>query len=243
MSILNHIRGISDHDKAAAIKSLIDESTPDFDFFLLIILAVLMATFGLIENNAAVVIGSMLIAPILFPVLSLGLSIVMSDMSLIGRATGTLGKALLLGVFTAFAASLLFGNGAVTDEIILRAEPTLLSIAIAIVAGFAVSYTAARPNLSSSLVGIAVSVALIPPIAVIGIGLAFAKVEIVAGALAFLLVNVAGIIFASMLVFSLMNLYVKRTIAEEAAASADKKKEQEEKQIEKTAEKNDGIKS
>lgn len=243
MSILNHIRGISDRDKASAIKNLIDESTPDFDFFFLIILAVLMATFGLLENSAAVVIGSMLIAPILFPVLSLGLSIVMSDMNLIGRATGTLMKALLLGIFTAFTATLLFGHGGVTDEIIFRTEPTLLSFAIAFVAGLAVSYTAARPNLSSTLVGIAVSVALIPPIAVIGVGLALVKVPIISGAVAFLLVNVIGIVFASMLIFSLMNLYVKRTVAEAAAANADKKKLEEEKTIAKTAEKIDSVQS
>jgi len=243
MSILNHIRGISDKDKATAIKTLIDQSTPDFDFFLLVILAVLMATFGLIENNTAVVIGSMLIAPVLFPVLSLSLSIVMSDFPLIGRATGTLAKALVIGVVAALVVALLFGQNLVTDEILIRTQPTLLSVAIAIVAGLAVAYSSARPNLSSSLVGIAVSVALIPPIAVIGIGLAYVRIDIVSGAIAFLLVNIIGIVFASMLVFSLMNLYVKRHIAEAAATSADKKKIDEEKRLEKVIEHDTGVKS
>jgi uncharacterized hydrophobic protein (TIGR00271 family) len=228
MSILGHIRAISEIEKSTAVKKLIEASTPNFDFFLLVILSVLMATFGLLENSAAVVIGSMLITPVLFPILSLSASVVMSDYSLIQRAGATLFKALVLGVAASTAATLFFGFGKeLTAEILIRTEPTLVSIAIAIVAGFAVAYTLVKDSLNETLPGIAVAVALIPPIAVIGIGLANTNWGIVAGASVFLLVNVVGIVFASMLVFSLMNLYVKRDVAVRAATKADKEAEKE----------------
>jgi len=232
MSIFDHIRSVSEADKSKAVKQLIEASTPKFDFFFLIILSVLMATFGLLENSAAVVIGSMLIAPILFPILSLSLSIVMSDYTLIGRAAGTLMRASILGLGASFLAALFFGTGdALTVEILQRTTPTLISVAIAIVAGFAVAYTLAKPELSETLPGIAVAVALIPPLATIGIGLAALNWSVVAGASVFLLVNIVGIVFASMLVFSLMNLYVKRDVAAKAATKADKETAEETKKI------------
>jgi len=228
MNIFGHIRAVPEADKSNAVKQLIESSTPDFDFFLLVILSVLMATFGLIENSPAVVIGSMLIAPILFPILSLSLSVVMSDYKLIGRAGGTLVKALILGLASSFLATLFFGgSNVITSEVLARTEPTLLSIAIAIVAGFAVAYTLVKPKLSATLPGIAVAVALIPPLAVIGVGLAAFNWAVVSGATVFLLVNVIGIIFASMLTFSLMDLYQKRNIAATTADTADKEAQKE----------------
>lgn len=236
MGVFDHIRAISEGEKSAAVKKLIGASTPHFDFFFLTVLSVLMATFGLLEDSAAVVIGSMLIAPVLFPILSLSLSIVMSDYKLIQRSGMTLVKALVLGVAASLLATLFFGTGyEFTPEILARTQPTLISIAIAIVAGFAVAYTMAREELSETLPGIAVAVALIPPLATIGIGLAFLNWSVVAGAAVFLIVNVVGIVFASMLVFSLMNLYVKRGVASRAADAADKAVEKQAEKVKEVA--------
>lgn len=237
MGIFNHIRAVPEAEKSAAVKTLFEESTPDFDFFLLVILSILMATFGLLENSTAVVIGSMLIAPVLFPILSLSLSIVMSDYKLIARSSTTLAKATVLGVAASFLAALFFGNGiGVTPEIFERTQPTLLSITIAIVSGFAVAYSLVKPKLSATLPGIAVAVALIPPLATIGIGLAQFNWTVVAGSTIFLLVNVVGIIFASMITFSLMDLYQKRSVASRTADSADKAAEKEAEKVQKKAE-------
>lgn len=237
MNIFDHIRAVPEHDKSKAVKTLFEESTPDFDFFLLVVLSVLMATFGLIENSAAVVIGSMLIAPVLFPLLSLSLSIVMSDYKLISRSTTTLIKAGVLGISSAFIAMLFFGGNIITPEMLLRTEPTLLSFFIAVTAGFAVAYTMVKPDLSATLPGIAVAVALIPPLSTIGIGLALFNWTVVSGATVFLLLNIVGIVFASMFVFSLMDLYQKRTVAAKTADSADKAAEKETAKIQEKVEK------
>lgn len=222
MSIIDRIRIIPEKDKSDAVKKLIEHSTPNFDFFFLVVLSVLMATFGILENSTAVVVGSMLIAPILFPILSLSLSVVMADYKLIARSSHTLFKALIFGLLAAVGGALFFGaSGELTSEALLRTEPSIISIAIAVIAGLAVAYTLAKPNLNETLPGIAIAVALIPPLATIGIGIARLDLSVIAGASVFLLVNVIGVLFASMLVFSLMNLYVKRGMAERVADASD----------------------
>ncbi len=80
---LTLITDLTEEDKAKAIKDLIYNSSPRQDFFLMILLSVLMATFGLLLNSPAVVIGSMLVAPILFPIMGLSMGIVMVDSKLI----------------------------------------------------------------------------------------------------------------------------------------------------------------
>ena len=222
-NFIAHLRTINDSDKTKAVDLLIRESTGDFDFYFFIVLSVLMATLGLIANSPAIVIGSMLLAPILFPILSISLSIIMSDGPLIARSIGTFLKASAAAVVAAATATLIFSPFApITEEILLRTEPSLIYAGVAVIAGLAVAYALAQPALSVTLPGIAVSVALIPPLATIGIGLANLDIKIAAGAFTLYIVNVLGIIFSSMLIFALMNLYAKRKIAEKVA-----KKEEE----------------
>ena len=230
---------LTEKDKSDAVERLITNSTPHQDFFMMIIFSVLMATFGLLLNSAAVVIGSMLIAPILYPILSLSLGIVMSDSKLISRAFFTGLKAIGIGIASAIIITLFFSvkNYEVTPEILARAEPSLLYVAVAIVAGLAVSFALVKPHLNEAFPGIAVSVALIPPIAAIGIGIAKLDWSIVSGSFMLLIINILGIIFASMLVFSLMNLYLKKRVAIETAQKEDKKLEQQETQAENKSEK------
>ena len=234
-NFIAHLRTINDSDKTKAVDLLIRESTGDFDFFFFIILSVLMATLGLIANNPAIVIGSMLLAPILFPILSISLSIIMSDGPLIARSIMTFLQASGAAIVAAATATLVFAPFApITAEILLRTEPSLIYTGVAIIAGLAVSYALAQPGLSATLPGIAVSVALIPPLATIGIGIANLNLQVIAGAFTLYLVNVLGIIFASMLIFALMNLYAKRKVAEKVVKIEEKRLEKAHEEQEKT---------
>ncbi len=222
ITIFNNLTG---QDKTKAIEKLIQDSTPHQDFFMMAVLSVLMATFGLLIDSAAVIIGSMLIAPILYPVLSLSLGVVMSDSRLISRSFYTILKSIGLGVVSAMAIALLFNHPEIESnhEIIARTAPSLAYAAIAVIAGLAASFALIKPKLNGTLPGIAISVALIPPMAVIGIGIARWNWGMTASALVLLLINILGIIFASMIVFSLMNLYIKRKIAREIVEKEDEK--------------------
>ncbi len=209
--------------ESVAVKSLIRDSTPRPEFFLMTGLSVVMATAGLLVNNASVIIGSMLIAPILSPILSLSMGIVMSDLKLAARSVRTLLLAGTVAVGIAAISALFFPRAdGFGSEIMARTDPSLIYLVIAVVAGIAASFARARPDMSESIPGIAISVALIPPLSVMGIGISALDWNIVSGAFLLFLTNIVGIVFASMIVFPLMNLHDKRRVASQAMASEER---------------------
>lgn len=224
MSVFARFRAIEEKDKAHVVRKLMENSTPNFDFFYLTGLSVLMATLGLLLNSASIVIGSMLIAPLLYPILGVALGLVMSNPVVLSRSILTLTKSMLIGFGIAVLAALILGDGSVTNEIMMRTEPSLIHFLVAVVAGAAVSYALAQPEWSETLPGIAISVALIPPLAVVGVGVAYLDLMVIKGSLVLLVINLFGIMFAAMVSFSLMNLYEKQNIA----ASTIKKQEEKE---------------
>jgi len=227
-------RNLTGRDKSNAIERLIKGSTPSQDFFFMITLSILTATFGLMIDEPAVVIGSMLIAPMLYPVLSLSLGITMADLNLVSRSFFTIVKSLLFAIVSSTIAALLFTGqfSELSEEILVRAEPSVVHVAIAIIAGFAGSFALVKPQLSETLPGIAISVALIPPLAVVGMGIARLDLVLASGAFLFFLVNAIGVIFASMITFSLMQFYTKRTKAEIEIKKEEKKLRKEAKRAE-----------
>ncbi len=133
--MINQLFGnIAEKDKVTAIEDLIHDSTPRPSFFFLVICSVLMATFGLIAGNASVIIGSMLIAPILSPILSLALGIVIADYAIISRSFWTLLKSTGLGLLFAIVATILFGHGydLSNPEISSRTDSSMVYLMIAI---------------------------------------------------------------------------------------------------------------
>lgn len=228
---------LTEKDKSNAIGNLITESTPRQDFFLMVILSVLMATFGLLIGNTAVVIGSMLIAPILYPILSLSLGIVIADFKLISRSFYTLLKSMTFGIAAAALVALFFSPG---YEITLT-EPSLIYVMIAIIAGLAASFALIKPQLSETLPGVAISVTLIPPLASTGIGIAKFDWNIISDSFILFLVNAIGIVFASMIVFSLMHLYIRRMEARKAIKKEEKAVKEEREQAEREKEKNSNL--
>ncbi|MAZ56712.1 hypothetical protein CL653_02895 [bacterium] len=234
MIFLARFQAIDDKDKAAVVRKLMRNSTPDFTFFYITSLAVLMATFGLLLNSAAIVIGSMLIAPVLYPILGIALGLVMSNSNIIGRSFITLVKSFALAVGLSALATVFFAEEGVlvTSEVLLRTEPNLIHFMVAAVAGSAVAYILGRSEWSETLPGIAISVALLPPLAAIGVGIAALDLNVITGATVMLLVNLAGILFAAMITFSMMNLHDKIRIAESTIKQADKQKEEEDEEVE-----------
>ncbi len=85
-----------------------ETSHPDFDFFLLVVLSCVIATLGLLTNSAAVIIGAMLVAPLMSPIIGLGLASMTGDTKLLGDAVSALGRGALLAVL--ISALLAFGN-------------------------------------------------------------------------------------------------------------------------------------
>lgn len=233
MSLFSRFRAINDEGKAQVVRKLLENSTPDFDYFYMVVLSIAMATLGLLVDSPAVVIGSMLIAPVLFPLLSLSLGLVMSDHQVLTRSVYTLIKSLGFGLLLSVIVSLLFGFDApMTGELLQRTNPSLLYLFVAVLAGLAASYSLAKPELNETLPGIAISVALIPPLAALGIGIATLNLTVISGSFVLLFINIIGIVGASMVTFSLMNLYEKRHIAKSTIEKEEVKMVEEKEVIE-----------
>jgi uncharacterized hydrophobic protein (TIGR00271 family) len=215
---------LEEKDKSKAVEQLISASSPRHDFFVMIGLSILMATFGLLLDNPAIVIGSMLIAPLLYPALSMAMGIEMYDPKLIWRSLFTILKSTLLGIVLAALVALAFvkSNYQLSPDALAWTESYTSYILIAIIAGFAASYAFVKPLLNERLPGVAISVALIPPVALIGIGLAMLDWEVVQQALFIYLINVASIVGVSTFVFARMKLSVHKQVAVKAVKKEEK---------------------
>jgi uncharacterized hydrophobic protein (TIGR00271 family) len=207
---------VDQKDKAMAVEKLIEKSTPSHSFYIMIILATAMATFGLLLDNSAIVIGSMLISPLLLSLLGIAMGLSMSDTKLIVRSTYTFLWSTLLGIFVALVVTLLFSSidRSLNGEIISRTFSGLPFMAVAFVAGFAGAFSLVSSKLNESFPGIAISVALLPPIATIGIGFGLLNFGVIRGAFILLLTNIIGILTASLIVFSAMNFHSKKKFAD-----------------------------
>jgi uncharacterized hydrophobic protein (TIGR00271 family) len=205
---------VSSEEKNEAIGVLIEHSAPRRDFFLMVILSVAMAVFGIYLDSIVVLIGSMLIAPVLYPVLTIALGIVISDVSLIKRSANTLWRSVFYGLVISGVIGLFLPLDTPTIPGIEGDSIIVVYALVAIASGIAASFAMAKPHLNESFPGVAVSVSLVPPLAFVGVGIAEWDWFLVQTYTVIFLVNVIGIIFASMVVFSLLNMSTKRDVAE-----------------------------
>ncbi|MCL4531526.1 MAG: DUF389 domain-containing protein [Chloroflexi bacterium] len=198
-------------DKRVTVQRLIEESRTDRDYYLLLIISTMISTIGLLLGNASVIIGGMLISPLLTPLLSLGLSIITNNREPLIRNMSAIGKSVGLVLLVSFTTSFVMGtNNLGNSEIASRAQPSLLYVYIAILSGIGATYAWIKPKISASLPGIAVAIALVPPLCVVGIGMAQLDRTLTTGALQMFLVNVIGVVGAATVLFSLFGFYTVR---------------------------------
>ncbi len=98
MSLLYQSNPYTISQKEDAIKTILEQSLPDRDFYLLLVGAILLAISGIYLDSIAVLIASMIVAPLAYPILSFGLGIVVGDIKLIARSLGMLLIAFIVGM-------------------------------------------------------------------------------------------------------------------------------------------------
>lgn len=201
-------------DKKKTIESLTEESKPDSNFFVLLSGSALLATLGFLIDSTVVLIGAMLVAPLLVPILSLGMGVVTSSRIAINRSFKIISKSILVVLVTSFITAFLFGDRQVHEILLLSSQTTLIHFFIAFVSGVVASYAWARSDANSSLVGVAVSVSLIPPLSAVAIGLSLGAGAIVSGALTMFITNLIGITLAGVIIFSLFGFAQLQSVQE-----------------------------
>ena len=194
----------------------IESSKPSLGFFVLLLCAAVIATLGLISNSTAVVIGAMIVAPLMDPILSLAFALSISNNKLAKRSLMTVVIGVIAVIATAALLSLLLDVSEVNREMTSRTAPNLIDLGVAVAAAVAGSFSMTRERLSNSLAGVAIAVALVPPLCVCGIGLSMGN-EVVAvfgrgtvagltnqiseGSFLLFVVNLIGITVASLFIF------------------------------------------
>ena len=150
---------------------VLKRSIPSLSYYFLLSLSALIATSGLISNSAATIIGAMIISPLKSPIDTLSYGLVQSDARLIRRSLWTLTTGIVLTVLMSYFLSIAIGSRFAGPEILSRGNPTLLDLVVALAAGAAGAFSLTRPNLADAPAGVAIAVALVPPLCVVGIGL------------------------------------------------------------------------
>ncbi len=195
------------HERRRVIKALFHEGPRLPPFFIrfssLMALAATIAAFGLISDSTAVVIGAMLVAPLMTPVLGIAAALVMAWPGRVIRQSALVAAGALICIgLTAIISFIIPGDPfPLPSELVARTSPNLLDLGIALAAGAAGAYGQMRRQASDALPGVAVAVALVPPVAVVGITLQMGEWQMALGALLLFLVNVAGIIAAASITF------------------------------------------
>ncbi|GAB6089327.1 TIGR00341 family protein [Spirochaeta dissipatitropha] len=178
-------------------------------FLTLVVLSTLVAAVGLLQDNSAVIIGAMVIAPLLGPTIALAFSAMLADSGLARRA----GSALLIGLLLAFAVSIPIGFLTDIDphsgEVALRTSVGIPDIVLGLAAGGAgaVSMTAAVPG---AVIGVMVAVALLPPLATSGMLIGAGAWEAAIGALLLLAINLICIHLSAIITFFLQGIRPSR---------------------------------
>lgn len=215
---------ISEVEKNTAIDNIIQHAVPRQDFFLMLILSVGMAASGVLLESVVVLVGSMLIAPLLYPILSLSLGVIVVDEKLMRQSIFTILKSVGYAVLTGFIIGFLFSSHHVSTFAltVAGASASLIYALVAAIAGFAGAFAVTKPYLNETLPGVAISVSLVPPLAVAGVALSSFDWQIFADALLLFTVNVIGIIFSAMIVFALFNFGAKKTVAKESVKEGER---------------------
>ncbi len=170
----------------------------NFDFIVLMALSTIIAALGLLDDSAAVIIGAMLVAPLMTPLLGIGLAVAQGNAQL-ARITI---KSATLGFITAYGLGLAIGllTGEfkeATPEMRARDWPQMIDLVIAFASGLAASYASARPSLLAALPGVAIAAALVPPIVSAGLATSIGEFDLAFGALLLFIVNMVVIVAAT----------------------------------------------
>jgi len=187
-------------------RAIREGAQPGVDFYVMIALSAAIATFGLLQNSPAVIIGAMLVAPLMAAIFGLSLGLVRGDLRLLQRAaTATLrgmALAIVVGALLTFVLRTLIGSEAsLPSEVLNRTAPNLLDLGVALASGAAGAYALCRKEVSAALPGVAIAAALVPPLATVGIGVARWQGPVAGGALLLFVTNLVAIVAAGGLVF------------------------------------------
>jgi len=180
---------------------------PYVRFAVLLILSVLIATGGVMSDSTATVVGAMIVAPLMTPIMASALAVVAGDLGHLWRSLLTVA----IGVATAVCLSFLLGalspvvvDATTNGQVSGRVSPRVSDLVVALASGAAGGFALSRRNVSDALPGVAIAISLVPPLCVVGIMLANHDLGASAGAMLLFLTNFLAILIAGGGMFAIM---------------------------------------
>ncbi|MDD2894545.1 MAG: TIGR00341 family protein [Aliarcobacter sp.] len=195
------IKKATDEDFKDLLAVLKDSAKFSYIYATLMILSTLLATTGLFANSTPVIIGAMILAPLMSPIISLSMGVIRADKFLLFQSTRTLILGVILALLFSSIYTLLIPLEQITQEIQGRVNPNLLDLMVAIFSGMAGAYAYSKEEVVKSLAGVAIAVALIPPLSVIGIGIGIGNIDVIYGSFLLFITNLVGITLSAALTF------------------------------------------
>lgn len=176
-------------------------------FSSLLVLAASIATFGLLGDSLAVVIGAMIVAPLMLPIMGLAFSVSIGDRSKIVSTMLVSFAGIAMAVAVGFVLTLPIAqvkHPEAIQQIMIRTSPHLLDLMAALATGVAGAFAISRKDVSDTLPGVAIAVSLVPPLANVGILLALGEPKLASGSMLLFITNYVAILLTGSLVFVLM---------------------------------------
>jgi uncharacterized hydrophobic protein (TIGR00271 family) len=211
-------------ERVDAIERLISQGTFHSGYYLLLLLATLIVTPGLLLDNVAVIIGGMILAPLLIPLLSISLSLVSGNTAGFVRSMKILIISIVLTIATSAILTMILAEAGLVVNWIPDRINTGVYIFIAFCSGVAAAFAWVKENLSSSVAGVAVAVSLLPPLCAVGVGLALWQPLLMQNSAVLFLANLVGICMAGFLVFWILGFIDARGEEERAIKKVEDKK-------------------
>lgn len=196
---------------------LIQRDKGSSSYYVMLSFATILATLGILLDNPNVVLGAMLVAPLMTPLSALAVAIAHGRFGAVLKALSHVSMSIAVIVGLSTVLTLLIPTVGVSQEAIARAQPTLLDLFIALTAGAAAMYAYLHKDVPESLVGVAVAVSLVPPLGVVGVGLALGELPLSLGALVLFFANVVAILSGSLAILLLTRRFAQYGEAKEVA--------------------------
>ncbi len=208
-------------DHEAVIQRLVKESSPRRTFLAMILISSMIATLGLLNESVAIVIGAMLVAPLLWPILGFSMGFVVADWRMIKLALISIGFSMIVAIVIAILITLFYVPLGSELEIIRESRYGFMGL-VALGAGAAAAFAVCYEHIKEAVAGVAISVALLPPLVGIGIGLGGSDWSIMQHSASIFLINLGGVIIISLFIFILLGFHRHRKAAEQAVKKEEK---------------------
>jgi uncharacterized hydrophobic protein (TIGR00271 family) len=195
---------LTPHEQAEVSAAIRKGATAQADFYMMIALSTIIAALGLLLNSPAVVIGAMLVAPLMSAIIGMALGIVHGDQALLLKSARTSAAGIAIAVAIGLIVGWLAPGANITAEVMARTAPNLLDLFVALAAGAAGAYALCRKEVAASLAGVAIAVALVPPLATVGITLSMMRFDLAAGSSLLFSTNLVAIAASGAVVFLLL---------------------------------------